>query len=103
MSDEIERRTFGKRFLGGLAALMAAPFVKSKITHEEWLKRNTPSTAELKKIVEQNPPPPEWYEGEEYPFDWSHTIKYENGRTECYRNGKLVSVTELSDRGVGTF
>ena len=103
MSDEIERRTFGKRLFGGLAALMAAPFVKLK-TDEELLAEITPSTAELKKIAEQNPPPPEWYEGEaECPFVWSHTINYKNGRTECYRNGKLVSVIELSDRGVGTF
>ena len=30
MSDEIERRTFGKRLFGALAAIVAAPFVKLK-------------------------------------------------------------------------
>ena len=28
-------------------------------------RKGSPSASELKKIAEQNPPPPEWYEGEE--------------------------------------
>ena len=102
MSDDIERRSFGKRILGALAALVAVPFVKPE--------KKSLTAAELKRIAEQNPPPPEWYDGqEENPFGRtdgeiiSWTIGYPGYKTEFWENGKLVRVIELRDRGVGTF